>query len=175
MKLEPGLAALHAVRMANSPRISSSVAACAAILRQLWLENIARLHQLAQLAESAMIPANACVCSSVGARSDTNVPEPARAAQKPAICRLLTASRDGAAADVKSCQLDLRQDLRAGRPGLRADMVEHALGHVLVELGPLDRLAHSPIMSNTGGCALPACSFSSSTPASATSSTYRCR
>ncbi len=50
MKLEPGLAALHAVRMANSPRISSSVAACAAILRQLWLENIARLHRLAQLA-----------------------------------------------------------------------------------------------------------------------------
>ena len=31
--------------------------------------------------------------SSVGARSDTNVPEPARERRKPAICRLLTASR----------------------------------------------------------------------------------
>ena len=40
-----------------------------------------------------MIPASACVCSSVGARSDTNVPEPARERRKPAICRLLTASR----------------------------------------------------------------------------------
>ena len=170
-ELEPGLAALHAVQNGKQPADLLLRRGLRGHLRQLWLENIARLHQLAQRSGVGHDPGQRLRLQQRRRPLGHERAGADARAQEARDLQALDGLADGAAADVKElCQLDLRRDLRAGRPGLRADVVEHALGHVLVELGPLDRLTHSPIMSNTGGCAPAACSFSSSTPASATSS-----